>query len=224
MKIHTFGDSHAYYGWKDILPNGFQRVLFNTKRLFNPKKFIGIETHHLGPILCYTFGKDVFDRCDISQRKHKVKDGDIVIFSFGEIDCRCHINKYDFGSYKALIENIILKYYEAIEKNIKKCKAKIHTVCVYNIPPPAVNKESNENPNFPFVGDDLTRKKYHKYFNNKLLEYSQRYGYTFIDVYKEYSDKNGFLNERFSDGIIHIDNPLFIKKFLNRELNLEMII
>jgi hypothetical protein len=34
MTIHTFGDSHSRSGWS------------------------GIMNHHLGPVLCYSFGKE----------------------------------------------------------------------------------------------------------------------------------------------------------------------
>ena len=65
MAIHTIGDSHSYEGWSGIVHN------------------------HLGPLLCYTFGKEKLNRCDI--RNFNIKDGDTVVFCLGEIDCRCHI-------------------------------------------------------------------------------------------------------------------------------------
>jgi hypothetical protein len=68
MSIHTVGDSHSYYGWS------------------------GIIHHHLGAVLCYSFGKEKLNKCDI--RNFDIKDGDTVIFCFGEIDCRCHIHKH----------------------------------------------------------------------------------------------------------------------------------
>lgn len=49
MKIHTFGDSHAsniHSGWKDCT---------------------NVISQHLGPILCYSFGKDKLKRCNIQK-------------------------------------------------------------------------------------------------------------------------------------------------------------
>jgi hypothetical protein len=54
MSIHTFGDSHSYNGWS------------------------GVIQHHLGPLLCYSFGKEKLNRCDI--RNFNINDGDTIIF------------------------------------------------------------------------------------------------------------------------------------------------
>jgi len=43
MSIHTIGDSHSGCGWNEI----------------------GIIQHHLGSVLCYSFGKEKLNRCDI---------------------------------------------------------------------------------------------------------------------------------------------------------------
>ena len=56
MSIHTIGDSHSFNGW-----NGWN----------------GIINHHLGPVLCYSFGKDK-NRCDI--RNFNIKDKDTIVF------------------------------------------------------------------------------------------------------------------------------------------------
>lgn len=54
MSIHTFGDSHSYFGWSEI-----------------------IHKHHIGSLLCYSFGKDKLNRCDI--RNYNIRHGDTVI-------------------------------------------------------------------------------------------------------------------------------------------------
>lgn len=200
MKIHTFRDSHSYHAWKNILPKGINKLLYKLRKFLNSKEFIDIKTHHLGPILCYSFGRDVFSKCDISLEKYKVHDGDIVVFAFGEIDCRCHINKYVSNTYIPLIDQIIENYLIAIKNNIQKCNANLHSVCIYNVPPPASTKIARENPDYPFLGDDETRKSYHKYFNQKLSERSKEYNYKFIDVYYQYTNREGYLSEKFSDG------------------------
>ena len=81
MTIHTFGDSHSTNGWNNV------------------------DGHHLGPRLCYNFGKKKLEVCDIRVFK-KINDGDILIFSFGEIDCRCHVHKHinENNSYQKIIE------------------------------------------------------------------------------------------------------------------------
>ena len=222
MKIHTFGDSHSYFAWKDISPKGLKRLLFKYRRLFNPKGIIDIKTHHLGPILCYSFGRDVFSKCDISLEKYKVRDGDIIVFAFGEIDCRCHINKYAQTDYMKLIDHIIDNYLIAIKNNVQKCNAKLHSVCVFNVPPPASIKTTVQDPKYPSLDDDQTRKNYHQYFNRSLLKKSKNNDYKFIDVYNQYSDHNGFLSKKFSDGKVHIKNPYFIKKYFCNEFNIDL--
>ena len=65
MSIYTFGDSHAsikYSGWWEC---------------------DNVITHHLGGVLCYSFGKDKLKRCNISN--YNLEDGDSVIFCFCEI-------------------------------------------------------------------------------------------------------------------------------------------
>lgn len=52
-----------------------------------------IKVNHLGPILCYSFGNQKMNRCNISCSEN-IRDNDSIVFCFGEIDCRCHIRKH----------------------------------------------------------------------------------------------------------------------------------
>ena len=200
--FHTFGDSHSSFGWR---------------------KIDGIKKNHLGPVLCYSFGKEGLKRLNIKSPKYGVKDGDSVCFSFGEIDCRCHVHKYDTKEtpYNVIIDNMVENYLKAIKENVLQFK-KLN-VFVFNVVPPLKdnhlvvikNKNNKKNP-FPFLGDEKQRKTYVNYFNQKLKDGCLDYGYIFLDVYKDYSDEEGFLLEKHSDGHVHIDNPIYIKKFLNK--------
>ena len=190
MSIHTIGDSHCLYGWTETIK------------------------HHLGPVLCYSFGKEKLDRCDI--RKFNIKDGDTIIFCLGEIDCRCHIHKHITATitYEDIINNIVDNYFEAIELNVSISKIKLKNICVYNVVPPIEKYNTCENPQYPYLGSDEERKQYVLYFNKKLKEKCIEKEYIFFDIYDNYIDENGFLRKDLSDGIVHISNGIYISNFI----------
>lgn len=190
MSIHTIGDSHSYNGWSGIIP------------------------HHLGPILCYSFGKYKLNRCDI--RNFNIKDGDTIIFCLGEIDCRCHIHKHitEEITYQDIINNIINNYFEAIELNVQISQIKLKYICIYNVVPPVQKYNTLENLEYPYLGTDEERKEYVLYFNKKLKEKCIEKNYIFFDIYNNYIDENGFLRKDLSDGNVHINNGIFISNFI----------
>jgi hypothetical protein len=190
MSIHTIGDSHSHNGWS------------------------GIINHHLGPVLCYSFGKDKLNRCDI--RNYDIKDGDTVVFSFGEIDCRCHVHKHvsDESTYQDIINHLVDNYFEAIDLNIVTSQITFKNICVYNVVPPIQKYNTLENPEYPYLGTDEERKEYALYFNQKLKEKCIEKGYVFFDIYDKYIDENGFLRKDLSDENVHIRNGVHISNFI----------
>jgi len=197
MVIHTIGDSHAIFGWNNIENH---------------------ENHGLGPLLCYSFGKEKLNRCDIS--KYNIKDGDTIIFCLGEIDCRCHIHKHinDITTYQDIINSIVDNYFEAIQLNISNSKIIFKNICVYNVVPPVERYNTKENLDYPYLGTDEERKQYVLYFNKKLKEKCIEKEYIFFDIYNNYIDENGFLKKKLSDGNVHILNDIYIKKFIQDNL------
>ena len=194
MSIHTIGDSHSGCGWS------------------------GIIQHYLGPVLCYSFGKEQINRCDI--RNFNIKDGDTIIFCLGEIDCRCHIHKHitETTTYQDIINNIVDNYFEAIEFNISISQIKLKNVCVYNVVPPIQKYNTLENPEYPYLGTDEERKQYTLYFNEKLKEKCIEKGYIFFDIYNNYIDETGFLRKDLSDGTVHIGNGIYISIFIKENI------
>jgi len=194
MSIHSIGDSHSINGWT------------------------GVIHHHLGPVLCYSFGIKNINICDI--RNFNIKDGDTIIFCLGEIDCRCHIHKHitDTKSYQDIINNIIDNYFEAIELIISISQIKLKNVCLYNVVPPIQTYNTLENPEYPYLGTDEEQKQYTLYFNKKLKEKCIEKEYIYFDIYNKYLDENGFLRKDLSDGNVHIGNGIYISNFIKENI------
>ena len=56
-----------------------------------------------------------------AQPKFNVKDNDTIVFCFGEIDCRCHINKHvsKENTYQMIINSIVNLLWYIIKYKLK---------------------------------------------------------------------------------------------------------
>lgn len=172
-------------------------------------------------------GRDKLQRLNI--KNFNIKDNDSVVFCFGEIDCRCHIHKYitKYNTYKMIIDNIVNNYADAINLNINTCDIKLNKIAIYNVVPPIEDNYRktwkdpdllNEVKKWPFLGTDIERQDYVKYFNNCLEKKCLLNNWIFVNIYDFYADKNHFLNKSLSDSLVHIDNPIFLQKFIDIHL------
>lgn len=195
--IHTFGDSHSMFGWKDV-------------------KNATIKINHIGPKLMHTFGKEKDALINLSN--YSLGNGDKIIYCFGEIDCRCQIHKFVSidSSYEKIIDKLVDSYIEAIKNNMKYYNIEEVTTCVYCIVPPVKNVGKNNNQLYPFLGSDEERKKYHLYMNKKLKEYCDKNKIVFFDITNQYEDENNFLKLELSDMICHIKDPLGLEKTIEK--------
>ena len=177
-----------------------------------------IVSHHIGPVLCYTFGKEILTKCNISN--FDIKNNDIIIFAFGEIDCRCHIHKHitQAMSYNIIINEIVDNYVKAIKINILNSKLKLKHICIYNVVPPVQKYNTYENKEYPYLGSDEDRKQYVLYFNKILKKKCNENKWIFFDIYNKYTDKFGYLNKELSDGNVHINNGVYIQEFITNTL------
>ena len=198
FKIHTIGDSHAKFPWIDVsLEN------------------ITIVIHHLGPRLMHTVGKKPWLT---SIKNFNLSKKDIVIYCFGEIDCRCHVWNHKEVGYKNIIESLVKKYILSIihsTKNINNKRVFIQSVV------PAIRKKEhlhNEVSDLPFLGTDETRKSYVIYMNRILKKACDKNGFNFFDVYEFYTDKNGFLDYSLSDKNVHIRDPKHIENYIKKNI------
>ena len=135
--------------------------------------------------------------------EYGVTVGDWVCFCFGEIDCRCHVNKHVSSSqtFEQVIDKLVSSYMAAIAKT--STAAPGVNVAVFMVVPPSRSHVAF-NPEFPYVGTDEQRRAYTLYMNIALKRACTRFSYTFIDAYDAYVDSEGFLDASKSDGQVHV--------------------
>jgi len=197
--LHTYGDSHgsAHGGWNNISIDGLK-----------------IKVNWLGPKLMFSFGRDK------QKVVNHVPPSHIICFCFGEIDCRCHINKYE-PNWKDSVDSIVKSYFETIKINVGGHDPSL--VYIYNVVPP-IEREAPENlwmkgkSALPSLGTDEDRKIYTVYMNSKLKELCEENKFVFVDVYDKYIDEKGFLIRELSDNNCHIKDPIHIVEFLENKL------
>lgn len=212
ITLHTYGDSHStFYGsWSEGIVGDVKIPGIKIENLT-------IKTNHLPGTLAFSFGRDK------PKIVNNIKEKDILVFCFGEIDCRCHIHKY-IPEWKENIDDIIFNYFEAINKNVKDIKD--IKVCVYNVIPP-IERELPENiwmneylikEGVPALGSDEDRKKYTLYMNEKIKEYCKLYSFIYFDIYDKYAGNRGFLKKELSDDNCHIRDSIYIEEFIKTNL------
>ena len=190
--IYLYGDSHAHFSFKGLTLPYID--------LFQPS----ITMHRIGR-----------DNIIINQKKHN-KD-DIICISYGEIDCRCHIQRQKNAGYKEddIIDTLITNYFRTINNNITEYKY----IIVVGIIPPTKQRdyESLHGPithEFPFVGSDIDRVCYTNKMNLKIKDLCSKYNYIYFNPYDYYTHDDGTLKYELSDKIIHIgDTTHFINEF-----------
>jgi hypothetical protein len=199
MNIHIFGDSHALFN--------FMNSKYNN--IINNYKF-SITMHRVGR------EKQNFINFDLYQ----IKNNDIIVYQYGEVDCRCHIGKQLLLNRKLdeIVNELVNEYIDSINFNLKKyVNLKIIICCV----PPTMDQQYYESINgpitheFPFVGSNDERKYYTELVNNLLKKKCTENNFIFFDYYDIYND-NGTLKIELSDNICHISkNDLLLNKFYN---------
>lgn len=168
--IYTVGDSHCWHGW-----------------MYIP----GVVVHPRGGMTMHRFGK---------ARTNVVRDipeGAIVVFCWGEIDCRNHIHNHQ--PWEETVDRVVSDYLETIRFNATLKQFK--DIWIYNVPPPKrMDGRPNLDKSFPFVGSDADRLKYVKRMNQRLKESE----FKVVDIYDHYADEEGFMIQEKSDGHVHI--------------------
>jgi hypothetical protein len=194
--IHIYGDSHAHYSFKNLnLPH---------TNLWKAS------------ITMYRIGRD--NRIINFRNRNHVQSNDIIILAYGEIDCRCHIQRQiDMGRNEdEIINELVTNYMRTIKNNITETA----NIIIVGVIPPTIQADYEilNGPithEYPFVGTDENRIRYTNKVNNLLETESTKNNYIYFNPYSYYTRPNGALKHELSDLSVHLgDNSHFLERFM----------
>lgn len=218
--IHIFGDSHSsIYKYipeitvHNVGPVTMHRVgrdgVLSAARRCGPQTEVGQEHERaLGVQLCAAP-----DRNGSAFQKHGIKNGDFVVFVFGEIDVRNHIGKQiDLGRdedevVKSLAENYLQSIHE-------EASAFDSVTCAIRFVTP-VSEKTRDPIRHPAYGTKEYRVQLVNKLNGLLRDESPRYGVVYIDGYDEFVAENGFVSPVYCSDGIHLNKkalPLLLEQ------------
>lgn len=194
MSFHIFGDSHARACFAGM-PNSVN--------------------HAANSMTMHRVGRDGLNA--VNCKANGVVDGNTVFWVFGEIDCRCHVQRQvDLGrEYENVMKELVENYFRTIRQNDIQFE-KLKHVIVSVVPPVRMEDFYRVNPPlpaehpFPFVGSDERRVEITKDMNRRLETKAREHEYRFLDINTHYTRDDGTLKFELSDGICHVRDNAFI--------------
>uniref|UniRef100_A0A6C0D060 SGNH hydrolase-type esterase domain-containing protein n=1 Tax=viral metagenome TaxID=1070528 RepID=A0A6C0D060_9ZZZZ len=193
--IYIYGDSHGVHSFKNLhLPH---------------------VNNSCNSITMFRIGRD---NSIVNFDKNYHNKDSILCFLYGEIDCRCHIQKQiNTGRNEDdIINELITNYFNTLKNNINIYKQ----IIIVGIIPPTLqyDYENLHGPilhEFPFVGTDNDRVRYTIKMNNCIQQYCIKNNYIYFNPYDYYTRDDGTLKYELSDSTVHLgDNSFFLKKFI----------
>lgn len=174
--IVSIGDSHSHFTFQGIHD---------------------CHIRHIGSITMHRVGRDMMD-FQHELATENLKEADIVVFCFGEIDIRTHIHKQVEMDRcpDEVIDTLVNNYVKAI--NSIRVPEGVTKAVLLPVPPCPKDRTA-ENPNYPFAGTDEQRVTYNKMVCDKLR--SSNLG--FLDI-SQVADDRGLLKADLSDGSVHV--------------------
>ncbi len=193
--INSFGDSHAYFNFTNDNLGGehTERSYFNSQ---------------YGAVLCRVngfSGKTMYAFCRdglnfLKLENCGVRENDVVIFAFGEMDVRIHICK-QWKFHKRDLDEVIDDLLTRYEQNIKLQLSRFQNlICgVMSITP-----QTDQFSTASEAGTLIERIMVWHRVNQKLQEICRRNNYFFLDTRDLFADQFGVLISAKSDGNMHV--------------------
>ncbi|MEK6620985.1 MAG: hypothetical protein AABZ13_00700 [Planctomycetota bacterium] len=183
--IYCIGDSHvSVFSGRGTKDNPYQQPLFPTITKGDLPAFTPIR---LGAILAYNLvGKTsrIFEALEY----YKVSRDDVVLLSFGEIDCRMHILRQAqiFNApVKSLVEECVARYLIAAQIIAnKEYRVGFWGPIASSIAPP-LPEHLQKPEEFPVFGSCQERNHITQYFNEYLTQLGKAFGLETFSIFPE---------------------------------------
>jgi len=181
--------------------NGSQIHIFGDSHSFAVRDVSGCIVHHLGARTMHGMGVEKMSRLNV--KKHGVRNGDVAVFIFGEIDVRRHIGRQRDKSGKdleSIVVTLVNKYIDVILINRRQFSNLACIACAV-LPPSDFILPWHGTSAYGTISD---RVNITKVLNEQLEEACIKRGIYFLDATSHYKTPAGSLNKNLSDGQMHI--------------------
>jgi hypothetical protein len=205
--LYIIGDSHASFCFTNQAQAPQHEVTTYTTINGLESVSLSVKIYPFISKTMHRFGRDGLSF--INLRDIGVKEKDIVLFVFGEIDARCHIGKqHDLYNHSVseIITTLVKNYLKSIAQN--RALYQTITCLVATVPPPC---DLVYNPYYPRYGQLKERIAITQHLNNTLKNICISYNMPVLDIYSLYATPSGELNTAESDGQVHV-HPLHNNK------------
>ncbi len=195
----SIGDSHSMFTFRDIP---------------------GIVNVALGPVTMHRVGRDGLDRFSLFRKESWIwpervlKHGDSIYFSFGEIDCRCHIEKERQKGRS--LDDIVTTLADLYVRAIVQVRRDGIGYWVVSVTPPAYQKYLRFFHSFSPVGSDENRALYTEALNEKLKYFAAQNGIAYLDIYSLYADDKKMMRYELSDTRVHVGETKPVQDLLDQ--------
>lgn len=169
------------------------------------------EIHHIGPATAYKLN---FEKSTTKSKEKVIKIIDKIyrnkpiniIFVFGELDVRIHINKIANEknlSVNKVINNTIKAYMSFL--NFIKSRYPLVSIYVFNVLPQGEEKNRYK---YPFYADRKKRLQIAVRMNERLKRHSSKNNFRFIQVYEKLIDNKGDRIKKFMFDDVHFNRKI----------------
>lgn len=219
-KIYCIGDSHISFfsgnnNMIEIYPIFHGSVLkyiksmiiytYRTLRFQTFDRYTYFKVYRIGAVLAYSLNKQnttLKGREKIFRLLKRTPVGSRVLFAFGEIDCRAHIQKQAQKQQievSKVIDDTIKAYGEFLDE-VQKLG---YHVYVWNAIPNIGNFISEE---FPAIGTLEERMNIVNEFNNKVKNFCENSEKKFITIADELLDADNRIDKKYYMDDIHLSH------------------
>lgn len=188
-ELHLIGDSHV---WSYQFRHPF-------------------VVHHLGAATAYNLSNPQSSTQSLRKLQAVLpkinRRRSIIIFEFGEIDCRLHIyNFYRQNHRRKSLEQIIVKTISRYLQAVQVTKDQGFRVAILSPTPAGVEENIYKK---EFFGNFKQRSSITSNFQRLLKNEAQKRGLMYLDLYSHVSSKDGGIKKKFRLDEVHL-NPLVV--------------
>lgn len=191
--VHIFGDSHSYFSFSD-------NSIFNSVYFYQGAT-VPLSVHYLGPRTMYHIGAHGLNGLNI--KNYGVTDGQIAVFTFGEIDARCHIGRQcdmQKRTLEGVVQELVHNYLQTICQN-RALYNNLQCIVMEIMPP----TDACFNREVPFYGTLAQRILITRTLNEILLRECRALNVLFLPIHDIVANAEGSLNTAVSDNCVHIN-------------------